>query len=553
MRCKSIAALLGSVGVILAAASASAATPDVSDSAIGQLLAGSFQYDYTAIVDDPSLRAFITALDRRLAAIEYRQRKELTVLPGSAGFAKSFRSDLEQRYRELVGDRFIFEKLNQWQKTTGDPVNKAFIDLYLDKRSDLMADPAVIREARQLAQRISDRLYSFGFIIDGNKYGIKDAARIIFAEANLPLARKLYRMVNDSAALLADDAAKLYVMYSKMGELRGYRTSLDYALSRLSFRKPEWLIIADNLKQVTEAEYVACLADVKKEAGRDDLALFEIEKRLVDAATLPDVYFTPEKVDSAIRQLLRGFGFGDLLDRLDIRVVDSGSYSALAIRLFPPDENLLITNRQGGYGYYTRLAAELGRSLPWVYADSALPYVLRDYPIGSEEMLTALFETLAIDSAFLATHFDIPAEALAKYSKKYRQLTTFRLRQTLLFFYFDYYLSEEKAANPGKLFMALEDSLFKVQDSSYQWIEILITGGLQSAPLKLAHRFCCAKTIEMLSRRFGDNFAADPSAGRFLIDKFCMPGRRQTIEQYITANAESRLGMTGIRRQLNLR
>jgi hypothetical protein len=526
--------------------------PDISDGAIDEFLASPFQYDYTTIIDDSTLREFIMALDHQLAIIEYRQRREFTAGPELADLRRQYKNDLEARYRELFKDGFIFKKLTEWQEKTTDPINRSFITLFLWRRNEYMADPSSMQQARELSQRIADRLYGFRFRIDQDNYSAGDAARIIFSGGDISLARELNTLVNDSAALLVPDAAKLYFIYKGLGQQRGYRTSLDYNLSRLSYRKPEWLKIADDLKKNTDAEYNYCLESLKEDADRDNLALFEIERRLTEKAILPDSCFSSDKIETALNRLLVDFGLEKISDELKVRV-DSSGFPALSVRLCPPYDNLLLKSNQGDFHNYRRLAAEYGRALPWVYADSSLPYLLREYPAGAEEMLTGLFEELALRPEFLKKNFDIPSEDLVRFETYNRWLTIFHLRRVLLYFYFDYYLSEENIGDPSKLYNSFEDSLFGTGGGTDQWIETLIAGGIETFPEKLAHYFTRIKTAEMLTTRFGEDYYSNPAAGRFLIDNFCRPGRSQTIEEYITGHGSNRLSVDDAKNQWNLR
>jgi len=530
-----------------------AGPPDISDSAIEEFFATRFQYDFTRIVDEASLRDFIDVLDHRFAVSEYRQRKELVAEPGSDDFRKPYAHDLNEYSRKLLKDRFLVKKLTEWKADTSDHINFHFIDWFLDRHADLTMSMPAVSEARQLAQRIADRLYKFHFKVDGQKYSATEAADIMFSGDSLPLARRLYRLINDSASVLVPDAAKLYWMHNAMGQSRGYSTTLDYRLDRLSFDKSEWLAIADNFKAITRDEYFTWLDSLKRAQGRETIPLFEIENLLTRAAVLPDSFFTPETVAAAMTDLINGAGLVRIKDALRVRMNDSAAYLALAIRLCPPYDNLLLDSRLGGFAYYRRLAAELGRSLPWVYADSTLPYILREYPPGSDETFTKLFETAALKPEFLAEHLSIPFEMLERFDRNRRLLTAFRIRKSLFYFYFDYILSQQIASDPAGLYMALQDSLFGVRDSSYQWVEIVVTGGLESAAEEVANTFTWAKTIEMLHRRFGDDYLGIPEAGTFLVEKFCRPGRSQTIETYIQAHAADRLSVDYFKRVMRFR
>jgi hypothetical protein len=312
-------------------------------------------------------------------------------------------------------------------------------------------------------------------------------------------------------------------------------------------------MIAQEFETVTEAEYQACLKRLKADAGIDSLPLFEIERRIAMDASLPDQYFTTDNIETAIKDLFVAIGLDHIHDMITVDKIDSAGIGALGVRLYPPDDNLLFIGSGDGFDTYIRRVIETARVLPWIYADTALPYVLRDYPLGSEEMLTGIFESLALRKDFLAAHFDIPETELERYETFRRWQEAFRIRQILLYFYFDYYLSAGQADDPSRTFIALQDSLFDVRDKSYQWVETLLTGRLESFPERLAWRFTALKTIEMLRARHGNEYMTDPRSGDFIKTAFCYPGRTQTIEEYISNNLKNRLGVSDLQRQLNLR
>ncbi len=540
------------LAILLPGSPALAQPPDVSDSAIELFLKTPFQYDYTTIVDDSTLYRFIMALDHQLAVIEYRQRREFTAIPDNPVGEQTFKRDLEARYRDILRDGYIFKILDQWRTKTQDPVNLAFIRFYSWRRNEFTDDPSAIRPARELSRRLADRLYNFHFSVDGQSYDANEAAQVIFSDGDIDLARQLQKLVMDSAAILTPEAAKLYDLYKIMGQQRGQRTSQDYILSRLSYNKADWLKIADDLKKATDNEYQRCFDSLQMIFGQKPTALFEIERGLLQGGDLPDSCFPPEKIDAAMNQLLDGLGMDSLMTKLIVRV-DSSTYPALAVRLYPPDENLLLKNNRGGLANYRRLAMELGRSLPWAYADSTLPYLLRDYPLGSEEMLTQMFEGLALRPEFLSDNFDIAPRDIKRFETFRLWQRVADLRRVLLYFYFDYYLSNGLATDPAALYMSLEDSLFHTSDSSYQWIETLLTGGLESFPEKLADMFSAIKNTEILEKLYGDDFASNPKAGEFLIQQFCRPGRSQTIEDYMTAHAPDPLSIQSVKHQWHLR
>jgi len=366
------AALIISVFALFAVAgNVWAGAPDISDTAIDKFLASKFQYDYTKITDDATLKTFIYTLDSQFAVIEYRQRTEL-VAPNTPGVVKKLGPDLEQRYMELLGDNYIFKILNTWRDKTAEPINRAFIDNFIYLRSGFMSDPQAASEARALAARIADRLYHFLLNVDGKTYTVDQAADIVFSGDDLPLARELYRELNDSVAALAGDASRLYLMYNAMGQFVGYRTSLEYHLAELSYRRPEWRMIADNFRAVTDSAYFGWLDSLKRADHRDNIPLFEIEGMLRRAAVLPDSYFPVDTVQASLGRLLTKFGLADLTERLSVNQIDTGGFPALAIRLCPPYKDFLMDSRGGGFAYYRRLISEYGRSLPWAYADSTL-------------------------------------------------------------------------------------------------------------------------------------------------------------------------------------
>lgn len=526
---------------------------DISDSAMVRFLDHPFQFDYTTVTNDSTLRLLIDAVDRQLATIEYRQFKELVSSPDDSLFQTEFSPDLEKRYRELMGDGYLFEKLRDWRRTTADTVCRAFIGLILARRENYQADPSLLRQARELAQRIADRLYKFRFRSGDKTYRSDDIVALMEEGKEPGLARALYRQQNDSAALLARNASQLYALYSQMAEQRGFPTSFDLSLSRLSFRRPEWFKIAEGLKAATGAEYEACLEALRRNNDRKDLCFFEIDRWLRHGAQLSDEYFPQATADSAIQTVLTRIGLDSLVSRLIIVPVDSALWPALAVRFSPPDDVQLVKSNLGGFDYYRRLMAETVRTLPWAYADTTIPYLLRDYPPGTGEVLTATFEELALDSAFLAETFKIPGEELNRFAMYNRWLKVFRLRQVILYFFLEYYMSEENSSSLVSLYWSLEQSLLGTSDSSYQWIEVLLTGSMEKYPERLAEAFNQVKLNQILFEQVGAEYATDPRTGRFLIDDFCRPGRTHTAEDFIALHLKDRVGVDAIKRQWRLR
>jgi hypothetical protein len=190
---------------------------------------------------------------------------------------------------------------------------------------------------------------------------------------------------------------------------------------------------------------------------------------------LPDQYFTPEKSDAAIRELVSRIGIDALFEKITVRTIDSGTFPALAVRLDPPFHTMLIKNRAGGFVYYRRLAAETGRLLFWAYADGRLPWILRDYPTGAEEALTGLFSGMALDPEFLAEQFQIPRKRLAEFDQFNRWRRCFPRRMLLISF-----LCMSGRRKIRRQFWSAV--LTGVPDRFYQWIETLVTGDLQKYP-----------------------------------------------------------------------
>jgi len=206
IRCVTVSAL---VLIMVFSLPANAEPIDISDDAMAEFLTLPFQYDYTTITDDASLRTFIDTLDYQMGMVEYRQRKEYVADPDMWEAETPFSEDLERRYREILSDAMIFKMLTEWQEKTADPVNRAFIRVYLARRNAFTSDASAVRPAQQLSERIANRLYTFSLKIDDTRYSVTDAANIMFGDGDIELARKLHRQLNDSVAVLIGDASKL--------------------------------------------------------------------------------------------------------------------------------------------------------------------------------------------------------------------------------------------------------------------------------------------------------------------------------------------------------
>jgi hypothetical protein len=502
---------------------------DISDSALTKFIATPFQYDYTKIVDDHSLREFIDALDRRIAIVEYRQRYEYVNPDVGSDSDNRFGKDLEKVYRDLMSDSYLADQLVAWKEKTTDPVNLAFIEEYLRRRTELMADQQIIYKARQLSQRIADRLYHYSFRVDDSVYSAEQAAEIIASGDNFELADRLYKQQNDSAANLAMDATRLYLLYQQMGEFKGFPDMLHYNLSGMGLRVPEWFQIADKIVHVTQPAYDSLLDDLRAESNLDNLPLFFIEQKLETDASLEDSYFTADKIDTAIQRLLKASGFLDLYDRLSLKALDSGQIPALAVGLYPPSDVWLMTSGRNGFEYYRRLVTELGRASGWVYAEPTLPYVLRGYPYGCSETVASLFEDLALSPEMLSSVFGIPDAQIDEFTRARRRLELFQLRQITAYFLFDYYLTEGVQSDPQALYQTLEESVLGSTDKSERWIEVLITGEIQRYTTRFVERFAFYRLLENLTARYGDLLSGSGEFGGYLYEKIFHPGKTVTV------------------------
>ena len=286
--------------------------------------------------------------------------------------------------------------------------------------------------------------------------------------------------------------------------------------------------------------------------GTEDLKLYEVELFLRDSSALADSLFPVDKCHEVLNRLLVQLGFSDLKNRIDIQQIEDLNQPALAFRLCPPYDNILFDTRSGGFAYYRRLFMETGRILMWAYADSTLPYLLREYPQGSEEILTGLLEDIALDSAFLAENFEIKAADLNRFIKYDRWLRVFRIRQVLMHFYFDAYLSDGPSDSASEQYWALEGSLMLSQDSSFHWIESILTGTLSRYPEYLAHLVGRIKLKEILFKNYDKYWLSNPESGQFIIKNICRPGRSQTIEDIIGKHSQDKVSLQDIKRQYGL-
>lgn len=527
-----------------------AAPPDISDAAITKFLQHSFQYDYTTVTDDASLRQLIDAVDYQMAVINYRGIMEKTDLSRISSQGKMFEQQLDGRYQEIVHDGYLFKLFSEWQNKTQDPIIKSFIDLFLFDREQLLAYPAGMERVRSLAGRIAERLQKFHFKIDGKYYDVNDIRRFIATDDGATLGRQLVRLRRDSSAIMADDALLLYKMYNAMGLEKGGRTWQEYLFLPYSLDYPDWIKIAEEINSATDDIYFAALKKLKSEHHLNDPSGYEINRILNSQAVLPDEYFDQDRIDRAVTQLLANLGLSQLSDRLQILQMDDSASYPVAIYRYPPEDILFVKFSRAGFAGYYRMLSEMGKALPWAYADSTLPYLLRTYAPGTAIMTSELFISLGTDPEFLAANFNIPEEKLKPYQASSKLLTMYQIRQVTQYILFDNKLSSGKIDNPSELFWSLELSTIGTADSSYFWIDALVSGRIEEFPNLLAQAFGRFKMREILHYQIGPDYATSDKTGRFLIDQFCRPGRVQSLKDFIEKYSPAPLSVADFTRQM---
>lgn len=531
-----------------------AAPPDISDAVVADFIQNSFQFDYTTVTDDASLRKLVDAVDYQMVIINYRTILEKTALKTISPAGNKFEQQLDRRYLEILHDGYLFQIFSQWQNKTADPTSKAFIDLFLFDREQLLAYPAGMGRVGSLAKRISKRLQNFHFKIEDKYYGIDDMRRLIStseqSDEDRRLARRLVKMRRDSSAILVPDAILLYKMYNAMGLEKGGLTWQEYLFLPYSLKYSDWINIAKEIKTTTDDIYFAGLNKVKKEHRLDQLTGWEFDNILNRQAVLPDSYFSRDRIDTAIVQLLENLGLRQLLDRLTILEVDDKASFAAAIYRYPPDDILFVKTARTGFAGYYRLLSELGKSLPWAYADTTRPFLLRTYAPGTSIMTSELLISLGTDPKFLAANFDIPEEKLKLYGESSKLLTMYQIRKMTQYILFDYNLSLGKTDDATKLFWDLEQSITGFCDSSYFWIDALVSGRIEDYPNLLAQAFGRLKMREILYHQIGPDYDQSTETGRFLIENFCAPGRGQELKEFIEAYSPDPLSIADLKRQM---
>ncbi len=529
-----------------------ATPPDVSDPAIVNFLQRSFQYDYTTVTDDASLRRLVDSLDYQIMMINYRTILEKTAPNDISPSGQRFKQKLERRYQEIIHDGYLYHVFSDWQNKTEDKVAQAFIDLFLFDREQLISYPQGMGPVRSLAERLSGRLQNFNFMLDGKYYTVNDIRQLIAIDndSTRQLARRLVDLRRDSSAVLASDAQVLYNMYNGMGLEKGGRTWQEYLFLPYSFDYPEWITIAQKINDATDEIYFTALNALKGKHHLENSASFEIDMISNRQAVLPDSFFTQDKINKGVVQLLKNIGLTDLTERLtSLDINDAAMFPATLFR-YPPDDILFVNPNRPGFAGYYRLLSELGKALPWVYADSTLPYLLRTYAPGTAIMTSELFITLGTDPQFLASNFDIPEHDILTYTEGAKFLTLYQIRKVTQHILFDNKLSSNKRDDAVELYWSLENSVIGAPDSSYFWIDALISGRIEKYPNLLAQAFGRFKMREILYNRIGPDYAQSPETGRFLIDNFCRPGRAQSLEDFIGSYSSEPLSASDLKRQM---
>jgi len=522
--------------------------PDVSDMATERFLDFSFQYDFSQISGEQGLHDFVMAYDSQLAFIAYRRSKAGLERGHSPGFESDFSDRLEERYRHLLNDGFVFEQIEKWRTETADSVLLNFFNLLIRQRRELTADRTVANEIGQLSERMADHLYNFLFDVDGRFLNVRQVVQLMDTTSDYRLARQLYQMQNDSAGTLTPMAAQLYRLYDLLGQQRGAASLFDYALEPLGYDREYWRDMARTIVDGTEDEYKKCLTAVRKKMGRDNPTRFEVEKELSTHQILPHGYFPPDVCDSVVREMAEAMGLDSIWHIVRHFRADQVPSAAMALRMYPPYDDALVRGHYGGFGYYTRVSGETGRLIPWVFADTTMPFILRDYPAGTSEMLSGLFIDLAFDSTRLEQRFKIPPEVISEYLTYRNWYQIYQLRHTALYFLFDEYISRKGNDDLGKYYGKLEKEIFGVKRQSHRWIEILHSGNLSSYLEWMAEHYSRLNLERILIDKFGPDFANNKEAGRFIIDNFARPGCSQTMTDFFSKYEKSRLDAAAVKK-----
>ena len=454
----------------------------------------------------------------------YSKEASYNLDSAKAGFAAIFRDTVARKTIDewrakapSLADKPLARRLELW--------HRCFIG------GLIYSDPEIARLENALQQKITNFNFRFG----DSSITRAQVSNLLRQQKKQPKRHQLWSVTGQLSAATAGDLIRLVKLRNEKARALGFSNYFSLAL-QLQAIDEEWLLkTLTSLEEHTRDAYSETMDSFKEKLAVEQIGPWDIDFALREAVSLPDRFFPPESVFSAIHHFQKGIGFN--VDSLPIReVVKDIPYGGLSLAITIPTDSRFLVNPTKGKGFYSVAFHEYGHSLKAVHTRVDFP-IFKGYewiPGGQcaayEEGVADMHAEFTDDSLWLSAYTKAKPKQIEHYIKGRGIPALFRMRRLLKDFSIEYELYKDPAQDMAQVEREMFKKYLLVDLDSTEQHQFAASIWYTSYPCYyqnyILSGMIATQLQEALSGKFGTDKMASPEVAKWIISRLYESGEQ---------------------------
>jgi peptidyl-dipeptidase A len=418
-------------------------------------------------------------------------------------------------------------------------------------------DEATIDAVTRLEAEIRDRYYNVRGVVGGRALSDNELDHVLANTADTEEAREAWEASKQVGAEVAGRVRRLAQTRNAAARRQGFRDHFQRALELSEIEEPYLFSLFERLEAATREPFARLKARLDLGRSRhfrlpsDQLAPWHYGDRFfqkppaLDGVNF-DQFFAGQDPTALALATYDGLGLEvhDILERSDLYARPGKNQHAFCTDIDREGDVRTLNNLEPNHHWNETLLHELGHGVYDKYQDRSLPWLLRGYPhILSTEAIAILMGALVNDGEWLAQVAGVPAAEAARVA---RAAQDFARASDLLFTRWVLVMTHFERglyADPdGDL-----DGLWWDLVERYQGLRRPVGRRAPDWAAKIHvalypvyyHNYelglLLSAQLRHVLRREAGGLVGRPAAGRWLVERYFKPGRRQAWPAHVAA------------------
>lgn len=310
-------------------------------------------------MNETEAQKIIKRMDRELETFD-RSYEEGRWLKNQGLLSSSNQFDLEVRHAGILLDHKIQEVVDDFINTAEDPLFRRVLVVLdrLIRYSKVESNQSVY----QIRSKIEQAIVNYPIIISGKKTTRTDARQILRTETDGKLRLQALHCYDDLSRLVQADLKELVLRRNSIAREMGYEHFGVIGLGVQGLSRELLKSWFEPILQKTDSMYQDFLVESAQKLKQPRLNPQDISYALTQFKTLPDVYFTSDKLIESIVWLADRLKLSEAVSRVRIDFVDI-PFQGLCVTIHVPDVIRILINPSDGHSYYSTFFHEVGHAM----------------------------------------------------------------------------------------------------------------------------------------------------------------------------------------------